>query len=144
MTIVRFESRKPPITIAHSEKESLERLADAWAVRQPDVADELLAELDRAEIVPDTRMRDDVVRMNSRLTYTTDSGETRTVTLVYPKEADIAEGRVSILTPIGTALIGLSPGQSIEWQTRDGRKHRLTVTRVEQDMAAAGGQRNVS
>lgn len=143
MTIVRFEGRKPPITIAHSEKESLERLADAWSVRQPDVADELLAELDRAEIVPDQRMRDDVVRMNSRLTYTTDGGETRTVTLVYPKEADIAEGRVSILTPIGTALLGLSPGQSIEWQTRDGRKHSLTVNRVQQD-AAVASQRNAS
>ncbi|MGC4026025.1 MAG: nucleoside diphosphate kinase regulator [Mesorhizobium sp.] len=133
MTIVQLERRKPPIVISRSERDALERLADAWSAKQPDVADELLAELDRAEVVPDARMRGDIVRMGSTVSYTTDSGEARTVALVYPAEADIAAGRVSILTPIGAALIGLSPGQSIEWQARDGRAHRLTVTHVEQD-----------
>jgi regulator of nucleoside diphosphate kinase len=52
------------------------------------------------------------------------------VTLVYPAEADIAEGRISVLTPVGTALIGLRAGQSITWRTRDGRKQVLTVLRV--------------
>lgn len=135
MNTVRYEGRKPPITISRSEKEALEKLADVWSITQPEVTDELLSELDRAEIVPDARMRTDIVRMGSTLTYSTDAGESRTVTLVYPREADIAEGRVSILTPIGAALIGLSPGQSIEWQARDGRVHVLTVTRVEQPAA---------
>ena len=126
--------RKPPITISDTEKAALERLADAWSMRQPEVTDELMAEIDRAQIVPDARMRSDVVRMGSSLTYETESGEARSISLVYPRDADIAEGRVSVLTPIGTALIGLSPGQSIEWQARDGRIHRLTVTRVEQQM----------
>jgi len=133
MTIVQLERRKPPITISRSERDALERLADAWSAKQPEVTDELLAELDRAEILPDARMRTDIVRMASTVTYSTDAGEARTVTLVYPAEADIAAGRVSILTPIGAALIGLSPGQSIEWQSRDGRANRLTVTHVEQD-----------
>lgn len=133
MTIVQLERRKPPITISRSEKEALERLADIWSAKQPEVADELLAELDRAEVIPDAHMRTDVVRMGSTVAYSTDTGEARTINLVYPAEADIAAGRVSILTPIGAALIGLSPGQSIEWRARDGRAHRLTVTHVEQD-----------
>ncbi|MBX3598880.1 MAG: nucleoside diphosphate kinase regulator [Rhizobiaceae bacterium] len=133
MAIVRFEGRKPPITISLSEKEALEKLADVWALSQPEMADELMAELDRADVVPDTNMRGNVVRMGSTLTYEADTGEARTVTLVYPREADIAEGRISVLTPIGTALIGLSVGHSIEWQTRDGRKQLLTVTSVEQN-----------
>ena len=52
--------------------------------------------------------------------------------LVYPGEADIAAGRVSVLTPIGTALIGLAEGQSIVWQTRTGVSKRLTVLKMEE------------
>jgi regulator of nucleoside diphosphate kinase len=104
------------------------------------VAEELTAELDRARVVADASMRDDVVRMGSTLSYATDTGETRTVTLVFPAEADISAGRVSILTPIGAALIGLSPGQSIDWEARDGRVHRLTVESVEWPAGAGGLQ----
>jgi regulator of nucleoside diphosphate kinase len=70
--------------------------------------------------------------MGSTLRYTSDLGEDRQVTLVYPGEADIAEGKISILTSIGAALIGLSSGQSIDWTTRDGRVHRLRVETVVQ------------
>src|SRR3546814_3263969 len=55
----------------------------------------------------------------------------RTVRLVYPAEADIAEGRMSILTPVGAGLIGLSVGQSINWPDRGGIEHRLTIVAVE-------------
>lgn len=59
---------------------------------------------------------------------------------MFPVDADFAAGRISILTPIGTALIGLSPGQSIAWTARDGRRHQLTVLSVEPpDAPAAGG-----
>ncbi len=54
------------------------------------------------------------------------------MTLVFPGEADIAKGKISVLTPIGAALIGLSASQSIDWTSRDGRIHRLTVESVEQ------------
>ncbi|WP_246712689.1 MULTISPECIES: GreA/GreB family elongation factor [unclassified Rhizobium] len=50
---------------------------------------------------------------------------------LFPGEANIAKGKVSILTPIGTALIGVSKGQSIDWLARDGQVHRLTVKAVE-------------
>ena len=74
MTIVQLERRKPPITISRSERDALERLADVWSGKQPKVADELLAELDRAKVVPDARMRTDIVRMGSTLSYSTDTG----------------------------------------------------------------------
>jgi regulator of nucleoside diphosphate kinase len=123
--------RKPAITMTRSDHERLSRLAESYSARNPDVADELLAELDRARVVADGRIAADVVRMGSTLRFTSDLGEDRRVTLVFPGEADIDEGKVSILTPIGAALIGLSAGQSIDWTARDGRTHRLTVESVE-------------
>ncbi len=68
--------------------------------------------------------------MGSTVTYRPDSGLERTVTLVYPADANIAEGKVSVLTPVGTALIGLDVGQSITWEDRNGHKHVLTVVSV--------------
>ena len=130
--------RKPAITISRSDHETLARLADAIAERNPTVSEELAAELDRARVVADDHLREDIVRMGSTLRYVTDSGEDRTVKLVFPAEADIAAGKVSILTPIGAALIGLSPGQSIDWEARDGRIHRLTVESVEPHSGDAG------
>jgi regulator of nucleoside diphosphate kinase len=58
------------------------------------------------------------------------TGRVQTVTLVYPQEADISKGRISVLTPIGTALIGLPVGKSIDWATRTGETKRLTVLKV--------------
>ena len=95
------------------------------------MADELLGELERARVVEDDQIGANVIRMGSSLRFTTTSGEDRTVMLVFPAEADIAQGKVSILTPIGAALIGLSAGQSIDWTARDGRIHQLTVEVVE-------------
>lgn len=132
--------RKPAITISRSDHEALVRLADSIAERNPAVFEELTAELDRARVVTDNHLREDVVRMGSTLRYVTDSGEDRTVTLVFPAEADISAGKVSILTPIGAALIGLSAGQSIDWEARDGRIHRLTVESVEPLHREAGLQ----
>jgi regulator of nucleoside diphosphate kinase len=128
--------RKPAITITRSDHQSLYRLAESRAGRDPDLSEQLLAELDRARVVEDSRIAADVVRMGSTLRFTTDAGEDRTVTLVFPGEADIAMGKVSVLTPIGAALIGLSASQSIDWTSRDGRVHRLTVERVEQNDVA--------
>lgn len=70
--------------------------------------------------------------MGSTVTFRDDTtAQDRTVMLVYPDEADVAQGRISILTPVGAALIGLSVGQSIEWQTPGGGWRSLTVLRVE-------------
>ncbi len=141
MTATVISRRKPPIIVSRSEHEKLVRLAEAHATRSPDVTEELLAELDRARVVADARLPAATVRMGSSVRYTTDSGEERSVTLVYPAGADIAAGKVSILTPVGAALIGLSAGQSIDWSARDGRVHRLTVKAVGTEAAADHGER---
>jgi regulator of nucleoside diphosphate kinase len=66
--------------------------------------------------------------MGSRVTFRDDvTGQVRTVKLVYPGEADVAQGTISVLTPIGAALIGLSVSQSIEWDTVSGGRRSLTV-----------------
>jgi regulator of nucleoside diphosphate kinase len=131
------KNRKPPIAVTRTDSERLWRLAESFAHRNRAVAEELLAELDRAKVVEDGRLAPDVVRMGSSLRFTSDLGEDRNVTLVFPGEADIAEGKVSVLTPIGVALIGLSAGQSIDWTARDGRVHRLTVESVRPPMPSA-------
>ncbi|MBN9025916.1 MAG: GreA/GreB family elongation factor, partial [Rhizobiales bacterium] len=65
------------------------------------------------------------------------AGTVRKVTLVYPENADIGQGRISVLTPIGAALIGVGVGESISWETRNGELKRLTVLQVGGDEAAA-------
>lgn len=122
--------QKAAIVVTQADYQRLQGLANAARTRQPDVAEELAGELDRAGVVADGEIAPDVVRMGSIVEYRTETGATRTVTLVFPGEADIAQGKVSILTPIGTALLGLSPGQSLGWVARDGRGHRLTILSV--------------
>lgn len=121
----------PRVTISAGSLDHLEGLADGALSRQPDLADRLLDELGRAKIVPDAKLPDNVVAMNRPVTYRDEStGRDKTVTLVYPEDADIACGRISILTPIGIALLGLAEGASFPWETRDGAKRVLTVVSV--------------
>lgn len=122
--------RKPNIRISQSDYARLSALASTMAARNPDASDELLAEIERARVVADGWVSAGTVRMGSTVTFKPDTGDRKTVTLVYPGDADISEGKVSILTPIGTALIGLSAGQSIMWTARDGRRHELLVLGV--------------
>src|SRR3546814_17088771 len=69
--------------------------------------------------------------MNSHVTFVDEgSGSRREVKLVYPENADIANGRISILTPVGAGLIGLSEGQTITWPDRDGHDRRLRIEPV--------------
>lgn len=124
--------RKPNIVISQTDHSRLDRLASAAAERMPEASEELLSELDRARIVPDAALPAEVVQMGSTVEFKPDTGPARTVSLVFPEEADIAAGKVSILTPIGTALLGLRSGQSITWQARDGRRHELTIVTVRQ------------
>ena len=129
--------RKPKIIVGEIDHERLTGLATTALERIPEVAEELLAEMDRAKVVAPAKLPADVVRMGSFVTFDSDSAQHRRVQLVYPGEADIEQGRISVLTPIGAALIGLAAGQSIAWTARDGKKHVLTVTAVEQPAMAA-------
>jgi regulator of nucleoside diphosphate kinase len=115
---------RPDIVLGLADHRKLIELAMAG-----DGRDELLDELERARVLPETALPEDVVAMGSRVRYRTGDDE-HEVSLVYPAEADIAAGRISVLTPVGTALIGLRQGQSITWRTRDGRQQALTVLAV--------------
>src|SRR5262249_24092495 len=121
---------KPQITIAKTETTRLLALAAALAERSPELSDTMFGELERARVVSDDAVAGNVVRMGSVVTYRPDGDEPRTVTLVYPGEADIDQGRISVATPVGVALIGLSTDQSMAWTARDGRSHELTVLTV--------------
>ena len=63
----------------------------------------------------------DVVRMGSTVTFKSDDGHTRTMKLVYPADESLDEHRISVMTPVGAALVGLGVGQSISWTARDGK-----------------------
>ena len=94
-------------------------------------ADVLVEELSRATVVPVERVPDDVVRMHSVVTYVVEGmGERRKVQLVFPEESDPSSGKVSVLAPVGVALLGLRAGQSIDWPFPDGRVRRLCVERT--------------
>jgi regulator of nucleoside diphosphate kinase len=103
----------------------------------PHIASCLADELDRASVLPKGRVAADTVRMGSHLEYRDETlGTVRTATLVYPDEADISQGKISVLTPIGIALIGLKVGQSITWETRNGVVRELTLLGVRQPQYA--------
>ncbi|TXL75932.1 nucleoside diphosphate kinase regulator [Vineibacter terrae] len=121
----------PTITLTADNHERLSRLADAAADGMSAEADFLAREVDRAVVVDPERIAPQIVTMNSRCVFRDDSnGFDRTVTLVYPEDEDAAAGRISVLTPIGSALIGLAEGQSMSWRTRSGERRVLTLLRV--------------
>jgi regulator of nucleoside diphosphate kinase len=124
--------QEPPILLDAAYSERLEQLA-ATAMRGlgADLGDRLMREVARATVLPSGEMPPDVVNIGSTVSYRDETtGRTQTVTVVLPPDADIARQRVSVLTPIGAALIGLSTGASIGWETRDGSERRLTVLEV--------------
>ena len=88
-------------------------------------------ELNRGIVVSSAAVPPDVVTMNSRVRYSDEmDGVKRTISLVYPTHADAAGGKVSVLAPVGTALLGLSEGQSIEWDFPDGSRRLLKLEEV--------------
>jgi len=124
---------RPRIVLPAREHARLLQIAEDAFERDVPVAGYLVEELSRAHLVPDDACSPHVVRMGSRVTYSdAATGRQHTVTLVYPREADIDNNRISILTPIGAALIGMSPAQSIDWPTPDGGTSQLTVLSVSQ------------
>jgi regulator of nucleoside diphosphate kinase len=128
---------KPKIIVSDSDYTKLTGLASAAQERLPEVAEELLSEMERADVVAADAVPPNVIQMGSAVRFRSDGNQERQVTLVFPAEADIDKGKVSIMTPIGTALIGLSPGQSISWTARDGRRHELTVIEVSPSRTAS-------
>jgi regulator of nucleoside diphosphate kinase len=122
---------KPQIRLSAQDFEQLSTLARVAERRMPDVALQLTEELERAQIVPPGDQADRHVRMGSNVEFRDETtGRVQRVILVYPDQADISRARVSVLTPIGAALIGLGVGDPIEWKTRTGELRRLKVLRL--------------
>lgn len=122
----------PSIVISSRDATRLEAILESPQWQNNPAAESLMAELARAEIVDDADLPADVVGMHSRVECVDEaSGERHSLTLVYPHEADADAGRVSVLAPVGSALLGLSVGQSIDWDAPGGRWLRLRVTGVQ-------------
>lgn len=122
--------QSPPLLIAESLAGPLRSLAERSLRQAPEVARRLIEEIDRAELITDGQMPDDVVTLGSSVSYRDeDSGVTQTIRLVMPSDADPSQRRVSVMTPVGAALIGLRRGQRIACEIA-GREAVLAVTGV--------------
>ena len=122
---------KPEITVSTSDLERLEGLLSKPPTRNRSDLDGLRAELDRANILDTDGMPADVIMMNSRARFREEtSGREYELTLAWPHEANAADGKVSIFSPAGSALLGLSVGQCIDWQTPEGHAIQLRVLAV--------------
>ncbi len=127
----------PSLTITRLDLQRLEQLLDSLDDFSPS-AEALQAELDRAEVVGHDEVPAGVVTMNSRVHCREESsGKDYHLTLVYPQDAG-NEGCVSVLAPVGTALLGLSVGQHIDWIGPNGKVLKLTLLAVEYQPEAAG------
>ena len=122
----------PPIYLTQDDLDRLTDLLEAYAAGAGGRRFEHLeGELLRARVVPSDQIPRDVVTMNSRVVFEDErTGERREVTLVYPRDADIDAGKISVLVPVGSALLGLRVGQSIDWTLPSGQKRRYRVIAV--------------
>lgn len=129
------------IVLTESDRLRLTRLLDITEARAGERSDYLAAlrrELDRARIVAPEEVPGSVITMNSAVRLRDlISGEAVQYTLVYPERADISEGRLSVLAPVGTAIIGHREGDVIEWAVPAGLR-RLEVEQVVYQPERAG------
>ncbi|MET0855625.1 MAG: nucleoside diphosphate kinase regulator [Telluria sp.] len=122
---------KPPITISSRDADRLETLAGATSPVADASRQALLGELARADIVEPEDMPPGVVTMNSTVRFEIDSPDEQfCLTLAYPKDMDQLSNGISILTPIGTALLGLSVGDTIDWPRPDGQLLQVRLLEV--------------
>ncbi|WP_101674698.1 nucleoside diphosphate kinase regulator [Alloalcanivorax mobilis] len=125
----------PPITVSSLDVSRLEPLLEKLA---DDASADLEEELLRATVVAPAAVPANVVTMNSRVRCREQSsGREWAVTLVYPRDIGRPDC-VSVLAPVGAALLGLSVGQSIDWPGPNGRTLRLSILEIEYQPEAAG------
>lgn len=130
---------RPAIIINERDAERLDRLLEQPAHASLAVADALNEELDRANMCAPEAMPHDVVTMNSRVKFRElKSGETRVRTLVYPAQMTDSATQLSVLAPVGAALLGLRVGDSIHWTLPGGTTTDLEVLELLYQPEAAG------
>lgn len=124
-------AKRPAITVTAADHSMLSRIAAGAAHTMPELAAELGHELDRARVLAGSKVSAEHARIGSRIVYRDETTKRETtVTLVWPEHADIEKNRISVMTPIGVALIGMAAERSIDWTTRSGDVKRLTVLAV--------------
>jgi regulator of nucleoside diphosphate kinase len=127
-------SPAPAITVTETD---LQRLQQLLAACDSELVEKLEDELSRANVVAANDVPQDVVTMDSEVVYEDSaSGSKRRVRIVYPQDADVEQGKVSVLAPLGSALLGLSVGQTIEWLMPNGKRLLRVVSVPYQPEAA--------
>ncbi|MBX3453537.1 nucleoside diphosphate kinase regulator [Ferrovibrio sp.] len=126
-----FLHPRPAIIVTEPDFERLFALAQSLKPRQPNVADMLDSELNRASLVPPQSVPADVATMGSHLVFGYEhSRKPHWLSLVWPDEADLESAKISVGTPVGAALIGLREGQSIAWSMPSGQRRAITLHKV--------------
>ncbi len=129
---------QPKLLLSRLDCERIEALLEQPIAQGIDTS-ALEAELERAEVIEPGQMPADVITMNSTARFRDEtSGDEREMTLVYPKDADGSPDKVSILAPVGSALLGLRVDDTIEWPLPGGRTLRLRVLSIRYQPEAAG------
>lgn len=124
-------NQRPPITISSLDVARLERMLDSLSRNQLPDKDDLQAELDRAHIVEPREIPPNVVTMNSTVTFRVESSDREfSLTLVYPNDAGDNTGKISILAPVGSALLGLREGDEISWPKPGGGLLLVRILKV--------------
>jgi len=130
---------RPPIAIDANHFARLSALSSLTSGSMTEVCEYLREELDRAHVLPAEELCPDIVSIGSEVEFRDEqTGKTQKVILVYPLDADIARRRVSVLTPVGAALLGLSINQTISFRTRTGERRELTVLKVGREWGTGG------
>lgn len=113
-----------------TEKDLL-RIKHVLSFQRSEDFENLELELDRAKIISDDQVPEDLVTMNSKVKFVNLQDEKElTITIVYPSDANFAEGKISVLASLGSALIGLRVGQEINWMFPDGKTKTLKLQQV--------------
>ncbi|OOC10879.1 MULTISPECIES: nucleoside diphosphate kinase regulator [Thioalkalivibrio] len=122
---------KPEIVVSATDMERLDQLLESVSAEEWPGRTELEAELDRARVVDSHEMPASVVTMNSSVRFrVVESGEEFTMTLVYPRDMDDSGQTLSIMAPVGSALLGLSEGEEIEWPRPGGGVMHVRIDKV--------------
>ena len=130
---------RPKIVISSLDAEQLDRLLESLPANAFPGRADLEAELMRAEVVEPQEIPPTVVTMNSTVEFrVASSSEVFRLTLVYPKDVDASGGTISILAPVGSALLGLSEGDQIEWPKPGGGSLQVLIEKVVYQPERAG------
>lgn len=130
-----------PIQITRFDLERLNKLineAKFTEYRKSPYLEKLQLELDRAEVVSPQEVPSDVITMNSTVCLLDlDTGEEEIYTLVFPEDAELSQGKISVLAPIGTAMLGYEVGDVFEWEVPAGKRN-LRVKKILYQPEASG------